>query len=500
MKDVRISQRKIGAALSLLTVVVNGILGIAYVPIFLAFLTTSEYGVFELVGSLIGYMSVLDLGFSTTLTRFCVRERESGRVSESNLLAMAAIVYVTITLLAVVVGLALDRLLEGLLCEGFSAQELKLTHELMQLVIANCAIVLPGNYFLAIVNSYERFVFSRILLLARYILQFAGVVCLLLLGCSAFGAVAAQVMANLVTVVACAIFCIRALHVRPRLEKWDFALIKELASFSVYVLLGLVFNQVFLKTGQVILGAASGTTAVVVYSLSCKITSLYIQVANSVSTVFLPRLTRLMLQPGAEKEVNRIFQKVGRIQSMLVWGLLVAFILLGGDFIILWAGDEYLAVYQVSVILMIGFSIDLVQNLGIQLLQAANRLKFRNGVLLVVCTMIVVGSIIVAPRSGAMGCATVTAFFMMLAAGPIMNWYYDVNLGIDIPRFWAALAPELAAMCVIGVVCCALFELVPDVVTVLSFGLKVALFASVFLIVHAIIYRNKLSALRHSLG
>lgn len=480
----RANERKLGAAMSLAATGVNGILGLAYVPVLLQFLTGSEYGVYELVGSLIGYMSVLDLGFSTTLTRFCVRERAKGLQAERNLLAMAGVVYTIITVGAVIVGIVSNELLDPLLSGGFTAEELELTHRLMTLVIINCAIVLPGNYFLSIINSYERFIFARALLLVRYLLQFAGVVSFLVLGFSAFGAVMAQVLANFVTVIASAYFCFAKLDVRPKLIQWNMSLIKELISFSVFVLLGLLFNQVFLKTGQVILGAVSGTFAVGVYSLSCKITSFYIQVANSMSTVFLPQLTELVMRGNHEREINAIFVKVGKVQAALVWGVLVAFVLLGQEFVAIWAGQQYGEMYLVTIVLMLGFSVDLVQNLGIQLLQATNRLAFRNVVLTAVCIFDIVLSVSVAPHYGPLGCAVVTATLMFAASGPIMNVYYAKYANIDIPSFWANLTPEMLRLVGTGAICMLLYLFIPNAGGMTAFIQKVVIFLVIYSLMH----------------
>lgn len=488
-------ERRVGAVMSLVTTIVNAALTLLYVPLLLLFLSGSEYGVYELIGSFIGYMSILDLGFSTTLTRYCVRERTKGDKAERNLLAVAAIVYAVITVIAVGIGIGINCLLDGMLSSGLTASELTLAHQMMVLVIINTAVILPGNYFLAVVNSHERFIFSRLLLLCRYVLQFFGVVSFLMLGTGATGAVLAQVVANASTVLISIVYCCKCLSIRPRLYCFDASLVKELFSYSCLILLGLIFNQVFLKTGQVILGAVAGSFVVGVYSLSCKIVSLYIQVANAVSTVYLPKLTQLCISPiNKDKEINAIFFKVGKIQSILVWGVFCAFVVLGSDFIFLWAGPKYGQVYPLAIILMLGFSIDLVQNLGIQLLQARNRLLFRSIVLSIVCILIVFLGVIGAPMYGAYACAVTTGVAMFIATGPIMNVYYAKIENIWIASFWKELIPEIVCQACVALISICVFSSFTSI-SASIFLLKAVIFLAIFVLAHCIFYHRKAAGL-----
>ena len=110
-----VNQRRAGAILSYVALVVNAITTFIYTPLILSFLTTSEYGVYQLIGSIIAYLGVMDMGLSTTLSRFYVEEKvkeDSDHVE--NLLAMSACIYGVLTLLSVGVGIAFDFLLPTL--------------------------------------------------------------------------------------------------------------------------------------------------------------------------------------------------------------------------------------------------------------------------------------------------------------------------------------------------------------------------------------------------
>lgn len=439
------NQRKIGAVLSYLALVVNAAVSFVYVPVLIGSLSTSEYGVYELIGSIIAYLSVMDAGLSTTLSRFYVSTSVSQEKRElENLLAMTKVIYLALTAVAVAIGIGVYWAIDPLFGASFTSSELDLAREMMVLVIINCAIVLPGNWFLAIINAEERFVFARSLSIVKYVSQMLAVIAVLQFQSSAIAVLIVQVGANALSVIAYALYAKGKLHARGKLYRWDWRLAGSLFSFSFFILLSMVFDQIFWKTGQVVLGAVVGASAVAVYGVACKvITAAYIQASTGVTGVFLPRLTIISAQSTGMKEINELFFRIGHIQAIMIWGACAAFVSVGADFISLWAGSEFGEAYPAILVLMVGLSVPLVQNLGVSILQAKNKMGFRSAALSVAAALDLILAIPAAAHFGVIGCASVTALVLFLCNGPVMNWYYARFIEIDIAGFWRSVLPVL---------------------------------------------------------
>lgn len=440
-----INQRRAGAALSYVALVVNAITTFIYTPVILSFLTASEYGVYQLIGSIIAYLGVMDMGLSTTLSRFYVEARVKEDASHvENLLAMAMVIYGVLAVLSVVVGIAFDLLLPVLFGHSFTEAELTLAHQMMLLVLLNCVVVLPGNYFLAVINANERFVFARTLRITRYLLQFAGVIAVLMLGQGAMGVLAVQVAINFFVDVAYVVYYRRRLHTRAKLHHWDKRLLCHIFSFSGYILLNMVFDQVFWKTGQIVLGSVVSAIAVGVYGIATQlITSGYMEVSGGITSVFLPKLTAMCAKSDGMTEINDLFNRIGHIQALLVWGICAGFASVGQEFIYVWAGPEYGEAFWATLILMLGLNVALVQNLGISVLQAKDKQGFRAIVYIVIAVLDLLVSIPVSAEFGVIGCAATAAIFLFVGTGPIMNWFYHTKIGIDIPKYWHEVIPVL---------------------------------------------------------
>ena len=68
-------QRKFGAILSYVSIIVNTIIQLLYTPFLISKLGQSEYGLFSLINSVIGYLTVLDLGFGNAIILYTAKYR-----------------------------------------------------------------------------------------------------------------------------------------------------------------------------------------------------------------------------------------------------------------------------------------------------------------------------------------------------------------------------------------------------------------------------------------
>lgn len=80
----------------------------------------------------------------------------------------------------------------------------------------------------------------------------------------------------------------------------------------------------------------------------------------------------------SDKSISDLFIKVGRVQWFIILLILCGFILFGQNFILLWAGSDYADAYWMTLLLFIPSAIPLIQSLGIVILQARNKMRFRS--------------------------------------------------------------------------------------------------------------------------
>ena len=99
------NQLKIGAILSYVNILAGLIVGLGYTPIMIRLLGQSEFGLYSLIGSLVAYLSVLDMGLGNTIVRYVSRNRAVGdKKSESELNGLFLAIYSVIGLITLIVG------------------------------------------------------------------------------------------------------------------------------------------------------------------------------------------------------------------------------------------------------------------------------------------------------------------------------------------------------------------------------------------------------------
>ena len=72
-------QRKTGSVLSYVALFVNVLVQLLYTPFLISKIGQSEYGLFSIVSSIIGYLAVLDLGFGSAIVVYTTKYHEKKR-------------------------------------------------------------------------------------------------------------------------------------------------------------------------------------------------------------------------------------------------------------------------------------------------------------------------------------------------------------------------------------------------------------------------------------
>ena len=152
---------------------------------------------------------------------------------------------------------------------------------------------------------------------------------------------------------------------------------------------------------------------------------------------------------ASDDEVSDLFIKVGRIQLYVIALICSGFIVLGRDFINLWAGPDYSMAYYIIVVLMVPTLINRSQSLGTQILLARNKHKFRAILFLFITLLDIAISIPLAMKWEGLGAAIGT--FLATLIGPIiiMNIYYSKKMHLDMKRYWKRTIPILLLVAVL---------------------------------------------------
>ena len=445
------NQRKQGIFLSYLNIFLHAFIGFLYVPLLLHYIGKNEYGLYQLIGSLIAYFSVMDFGLTAAVVRFYAKYRAlKDQEGMENILAIALRGYAVVDALVLAVGAFCYFHLDQIFGRSMGPAELTEASHIFLLLLFNIAITLSTRVFQAVINAEERFLFLKGTETVQLVLQPILVVLVLQKYPYAFSVAAVQTLINVVLILARFYYCFGKLHIRIKYHYWNHELYAEFSKLALSIFSVAIIDQVFWKTNQVILGIISGTAAVAVYSVASLVYLNYMSISVAISGVYLPHISGVVAQENGDEYLSDLFIQVGRAQYYLLALVTTGFIIFGRQFIAFWAGPGFQDAYAITLLIILPFTIDLIQNIGLAILQAKNQYDFRAKVYSSVGILNIVLAIPLGIRFGGIGCAFSTGFSMFVGNGLIMNWFYNKYVGIDILEFWR----EIGKITVVVAICC----------------------------------------------
>ena len=157
-----------------------------------------EYGLYQLVSSVVSYLSLLSLGFGASYMRFYSRKKaknDDDGVARVN--GMFLVIFCAISIICILCGIIMIINIKKIFGMGLTSSEYSTAKILMSLMIINLALTFPNSIFNSIITSQEKFLFQKSLALLQYLLNPFLTLPLLIAG---YGSIGIVVISTLLTI------------------------------------------------------------------------------------------------------------------------------------------------------------------------------------------------------------------------------------------------------------------------------------------------------------
>lgn len=475
-------QIKFGVIFSYINIAVRIVVSLLYTPILIRTLGQNEYGLFSIAFSAIGLFSILDLGLGNANIRYTAKYRAEGDVrKEHQLHGMFFLMYSAIGIIGLIAGMFFVQNVNIIYGKAMSLSELYKLKYMFMIVVLSLSVSFPLSVFGFIIRGYERFVFAQISELVRSILMPVLSIVVMLAGYRSVGVIAIISILNLVVLLANAMFCFKALRVKLAFKSFDYSLLKEILGYSFFVFLGIIALRVDNSSNQMILGAISGSKASSIYSLAFNLVINFMTLSTAISSVFLPRITKVPSDENQISVFNGYFIALGRLQFFALALVYSGFLFFGKQFIALWAGPGFENSYTIALILMAPLGVYLIQTTGLSILQAINKHRFSSLVFFTGSVLNIVFSIFLSKVYDELGATISLALIWFIAYGFTMNVYYRKKVGLDIASFWAQIIRILPAI-LPAILCAVVFLYFNEANTWLGLMTGVIIYTTIYVI------------------
>lgn len=470
------SQLKKGAALNYTIIILTNVVGLLLTPFIIKQLGDSEFGLYTMIGAFVGYISVLDFGLSDAVVRFVAKYRaEKDSVGEENFLGNTLLIYSAISTVIIIIGAVCYFNLESLFEESLTASQIGKAKVMFVILVFNLAISLPAGSFTGICYGYEHFVFPKQARIIRYISRSVLIVALLLMGGKAIAIVVLDTILNLILNAILFWYVTVKLRAKYKIHHFSIPLIKEIFSYSLWIFVFVVVSQFQWNAGQLVLGMVANTEIVAIFAVGIMLGTYYGAFSTAISEVFLPKATQMAVGKASPEALTDMMIRIGRLSFISLMLILGGFLLFGKQFVFLWVGPNYYDSWVIASIIMLAYTLPLVQGFGNSVLKAKNKLAFKA---LVYLSLLIIGTIIggfLAKTYGAIGMILGTVAGWLLAQN-IMNVYYYKVIKLNILRFFKALLAKTLIVFVVTLLIGYVLNLIPGSGW-FNFILKVVLYA-----------------------
>lgn len=429
------NQIKWAAIISYIAIFINIIAGLLYTPWMIQQIGQSNYGLYTLAISVIAFFT-FDFGLGETVARFLSRYNVlKDEESKARFLGVTFKLYLIIDIV-IFIGFIIVFLFSKMFFPELSAGEL----EKFRIVFIIAGLYALGSFPFQPLNgiliSSEKFIFKKITELVHRIFTVITMVVVLLLGYKLYALVTVNAITGIIVIV------MKLSYIRKKsLAKVDFTVkdklyLKQILIFSGWsAVVGFASRLTFSVT-PTILAAVSGTIHIAYFGIASTIEGYFFTFSSALNGLFLPKVTRIIHEDGANNQLQSLMVKVGRLQFIIIGLVFVGFIGVGKEFLNLWLNNEYEIVYYAVILMVAPSLITLTQSIGSTALTAQNQVKYNAIGMLILGVTSIILSIIFSYFYGVIG-SGIGIFIGTLAGGIVYkNIIYHKKLGINVKSFF----------------------------------------------------------------
>ena len=477
-------QISVGALLSYLVIIVQFATGLIYTPIVLKSLGQSQYGVYSLCTSFIGYLTIMNAGANAAYIRFYVQTKIKDSQKLPSLNGVFLKIFSILALFALISGWLIGVFSHVIFGSKINAEEYELVKTCFKLLSINSAVQVVNCVFSSLVIANEKFIFSKSINLIVAILNPVLTIPFLISGYSCVSIIVVHLVTMALTLGINAFYSIKQMHVSFVLKNTETALLKSIVLFASFIVLQSIMDQVNWQIDKFILARTHGTGEISLYSVGSTFNRYYITFSSALASVFIAQVNKLQANKDLNG-INKLFIRSSRIFAYFIWLFISAFIIFGKEFVLRWAGSEYGSSYLIGLLLMLPVTASLTMGLAQDIARAMNKHQIQILINFVICIVNGIASIPLAMRWGALGSALgtfVAEICMCFIAEPI---YYQKALGLEIKKLIVQICqiiPGLGLPILYGIVI-SYFHLIKP-----SYS-NIAIFGTIYVIIYVISMR-----------
>ncbi len=441
-----------GSALRTVSLIANGVVAFLLLPFMVHHLGDRLYGFWALAGTFVGYYGLIDFGLTATVAQYISGAIGRKDLKECNLVFNTALrIHSMLGGLVVLVTLVVAAL-APLICH--SPEDASLFREVILLLGVTVALDFPLKTYKGLLLAEMHFDMLSWLSLLYTALRTVFVIWAVLAGYGLLG----LVWGTFLAAIPISLLTLWLTHktfpwIRVHAGPTNRDTTKRLFSYSVYLFIADIADNLRFGVDPVVITAFVGLAAVTHYRIASVFADQYLRVMISMLGVFQPLLSQLH---GANDNVRikRAFFLATKISVCVASFLCFGLIAWGRPMILRWMGPHYMDAYGPLVVLSLAMLVDLWQLPSVSFLNATFNHRFYALSTLAEGLLNLAISLILVRRYGILGVALGTLVAAVLVRIIVQPWWMCKVTEISYPTYMRQLSGSILRCA--GVICVSL--------------------------------------------
>ncbi len=440
---------------------VSVVISFVLTPVILHAVGTEAFGLWVLIGSVVAYGSLLDLGIGGALTKYIAEHRARGEHDAGRALVASGLrLYLVMGIVTAFLGLALSAILPSVLAVPAGlVEDGRRTTALMGLGLG---VAIPCTTGVAVLRGLHRYDVAASVAVVGSLVSALTTLLALGLGWGIVGIVALGIPIPVLT-QALALLAIRRLAPELVVGQSQRApgMTRRIVGFSWPLFLLDVAGRLQTKTDEIVVGVALSLGSVTPYALGRKLSTIPRLVAEQFAMTLLPMASELDARSD-QARLQALYLTGVRVSLAIALPLTAALAVLAGPILDAWVGPGYGDGGPVVVILVVAAAIDLSLWPAGFVLQGIGRHRWLGPISLASGIANLALSLALAAPLGLVGIAIGTLIPTAVEAALVLTPFTLRALDIGARRYLAeALVPALGPVVPAGLLAAAAMQVLP---------------------------------------
>ncbi len=448
----------VGALLSYAAIAFNIVSGFLYIPWMIRTIGDDQYALYTLAISII-QIFLLDFGIGSAVTKFLSNYYARNQWDEAK--RFMGIVYKVFAIIAAVIAVVLlvFYFLIDTIYVKLTPDEIVVFKHLFVIVAVYSVVCFPFTTFNGTLMANECFISLKACTLGQRVLTVVLIVLLLLMGQDVYALVLVNAFSNVVFVVIKYFLIKTQTNQRVDWRSWDKGIAKNLFGYSAWFTVRAVAHRFIFNVMPSLIAVTINAASVTVFSIATTLEGYVFTFADAINGMFMPQISRILAGDNVGKKLTSLMIKIGRFHLYTIGLIFVGFVCFGQQFITLWMGEGYEAVYGCTILLILPNLVMIPQQVANTALLASDVVKEQGIVYAITAIINVALAIVLLPWIGVYGAgvSVCVAYFVRVIG---MNMLYRQKLPIRLGQYFSSLYVRWIPLAVIAIGLGLLFNMV----------------------------------------